>query len=672
LMREPNNYPPVVRLKQFLESRGAEVSVRFPTSEGEEAAVRLDGERAAGHLFDELPAPDAHAPHPLPEGEQDGLGDAVPQYEETSEGLVWNKRIRRGIEPTPLTNFRARIVGDVLEDDGAGCIRRYEMESDVGGRMIRCEVVADEYRAMNWVPQYLGADAIVHPGSGVRDHARAAIQRFSMPVPRRTVYTHFGWRQLEQGWAFLHTGGAIGAAGAIEGVQVKPPRGLETYQLPDPGDAAAVREGLRRSLQFLNIASREQTWPLLAAVYTAPLAELLHCDFALWLYGPTGSRKSTIAALLLCHFGEFDRYHLPANFTSTANAVELVLFSAKDTLLVIDDYAPPMDGKTAAQQDNVAHRLLRGVGDTRGRNRVTSDVKLRGEKGPRALPLVTAELPPPGSQSSEARTLQVEWRPESVDLDRLTRAQQGDALYFAIGMSGYLQSLAPRMDTIRARMPEEVRKAAQKFPGEHGRCRDTAAKLSLGVRLFLNFAEKCGAIDAARKRVLTEEAHQALAACAERTGRQQADRRPTVLFLENLRALLAQGRGYLADRNTGEAPGEHPEQWGYSISSTDGVARPHPAGEKLGWVDLEDQMVYLLPLAAHRAVTRYSQGSGLRFPVTQRMLGEHLDRERLLAHKSKGRRELRVRAQGGSPWCWAIPAVILFPDTGNSENHEND
>ena len=70
-------------------------------------------------------------------------------------------------------------------------------------------------------------------------------------------------------------------------------------------------------------------------------------------------------------------------------------------------------------------------------------------------------------------------------------------------------------------------------------------------------------------------------------------------------------------------------------------------------------------------MTRYSHGSGLRFPVTQRALGEHLDREQFLARKTEGRREYRVRAQGRAQWCWAIPAVVLFPDTGNSENDEN-
>jgi hypothetical protein len=184
--------------------------------------------------------------------------------------------------------------------------------------------------------------------------------------------------------------------------------------------------------------------------------------------------------------------------------------------------------------------------------------------------------------------------------------QQRDARHDPAAMSGFLAWLAARTERLRVRLPEVVRNTALRRR-QRG-CRDRAAKLYLGVRLFLDFTQEMGAINAAEKQALSKEAYRALAAIAERTGRLQADRRPTVLFLENLRALLAQGRGYLAERETGGAPGNNPSQWGYSVSAAVGIIRPHSGSEKLGWIDVEDDMVYFLPMAVHRAVTRVQPG----------------------------------------------------------------
>ena len=65
-------------------------------------------------------------------------------------------------------------------------------------------------------------------------------------------------------------------------------------------------------------------------------------DFSTFLYGPTGVFKTELSALIEQHFGAgFDSRHLPANFTSTANASESLAFAAKDAILVVDKLHPP-------------------------------------------------------------------------------------------------------------------------------------------------------------------------------------------------------------------------------------------------------------------------------------------------------------------------------------------
>ena len=61
------------------------------------------------------------------------------------------------------------------------------------------------------------------------------------------------------------------------------------------------------------------------------------------MWGPTGSLKSTLAALILNHFGDF---------------TEL-----KDTPTVVDDWRPAISRGDEAEMAKKVQRLLRGVGN---------------------------------------------------------------------------------------------------------------------------------------------------------------------------------------------------------------------------------------------------------------------------------------------------------------------
>src|SRR5207237_7294922 len=131
------------------------------------------------------------------------------------------------------------------------------------------------------------------------------------------------------------------------------------------------RDAVRLSLRLLEAAPLSVSIPLLAATYAAPLAFINSPDFALWMVGPTGSLKSELAALAQRHFGTFDRKTLPGSWTSTENALEARLFTAKDAIAVIDDYAPNADSRAQQELEKRAQRIIRGTGNRppRGRRR---------------------------------------------------------------------------------------------------------------------------------------------------------------------------------------------------------------------------------------------------------------------------------------------------------------
>lgn len=90
----------------------------------------------------------------LPQDTRDGV-EGASDYLRTPTGLVWNRPTINGITPTPLTNFDARIVADVVLDDGVETTRTFEIEAGFGQSRKRFTVSASEFGSLNWVVEQL-------------------------------------------------------------------------------------------------------------------------------------------------------------------------------------------------------------------------------------------------------------------------------------------------------------------------------------------------------------------------------------------------------------------------------------------------------------------------------------------------------------------------------------
>lgn len=147
----------------------------------------VDDYLAAGNSVDDLLALATTELREPSLGEEEDETLSIP-YRETAHGLVWDKPTKDGPVSTPLTNFTARISGDVIEDDGAQKTRSFEIESQLNGRRLVFDVLADSFAGMGWAAEHLGARAIMYPGFGLKEHARAATQMLSGDVPTRYRY----------------------------------------------------------------------------------------------------------------------------------------------------------------------------------------------------------------------------------------------------------------------------------------------------------------------------------------------------------------------------------------------------------------------------------------------------------------------------------------------------
>ena len=631
----------LARLKELLERRGATVSMVYLLPGEGGAKVGLDDFLAAGNGVAELCAL-ASRELRQPAGEETGEGAGVP-FRAGPEGLVWLKQSGEGALPIRLTNFAAVISGDVVEDDGVELRRRFEIEATLHGRTARFGVAASQFAGMGWVSEQLGASAIVFPGFGRRDQARAAIQFLSGDVPERRLYTHLGWRELDGSWCYLHAGGATAATGTVTDVAVRPPGALIRFRLPDPPEGTDLREAIRASLRLSELAPDAVVIPIHAAATRAALGA---ADFSLHLAGPTGAGKTELAALAQQHFGpELDARHLPASWTSTANALEGLAFAAKDTLLVIDDFSPGGAHTDIQRAHQEADRVLRAQGNRSGRGRMSADSTLQPVKPPRGLVLSTGEDLPRG-QSLRARLLTLELEPDALDWKALSGAQADAAggLY-AQAMAGFLRWLAPHYNETAVQLPGEsarLRAAAQ--GGPHRRTPGIVADLAAAAGYFLAYALHAGAINQAQADERWQRTWQALGQAAAAQDRHQAAADPTRRFCELLAAALAAGRAHLTTADGRKPP--NPAAWGWRQTTTS-REEWQPQGDRVGWLTQEG--IHLEPDAAHAAAQRLARDSGEAIPTGRQTLHKRLNEQRLLAstdQQNRGRLTVRRTFEG--------------------------
>lgn len=552
-------------------------------------------------------------PRAIPDNGHESRGDAIADAEESvpsiaeqaGQYLVRDGRICRrkktqdGAVIVPLCNFKARITEEVTRDDGADVTRLLTIEGShmEGGAFLPAKVDAMQFGSMRWVPPSWGAHAIVEAGTAAQDHLRAAIQYLSPQIKTRHVFAHTGWRETNGKRVFLSQAGAVGDAGVI----VELEKEIERYTLPTYPQAPQA--AMQTSLQFLEIAPKRVTVPLWAGMFVAPLAEIIPLRFMLWLYGGTGVFKSALVAVALSHYGDYSQDDL-VQWDNTSNSLGKYLFHAKDVPFVIDDFAPQTDPVGARRLEQVANSIVRHVGNRSGRGRLKGDLTQRTIYRPRGLVISTGEQLPNG-QSLVGRLVTVDFRKGDVDVARLTRAQDDQAVY-PDAMAAYILWLANQWDALVETLPAQWRqlRATARKENQHARLPESVASLYVGFDLGLSFAVEIGALDAAQAQTMRDEGWTALCGIAECQHTFTEEQRPTRRYLIVIKELWEQGKARLNHTDTPESNGD---------------------GEMLGWYDAN--YLYLLPSASYHCVAKYERDEGRVFGVKENALRKMLAEE---------------------------------------------
>jgi hypothetical protein len=560
--------------------------------------------------------------------------------------LFRRERTSRGERITTLSNFAAEIVEDICRDDGASMVREYRVKGTLANGMPLSEVVvpAGKFGNMHWVPDAWGAKASIKVGMTNAQHTAAAIQSLSEPAQRR-IYTHTGWRKINGKWHFLHGEGAIAASGFVPDVEVELERGLRDYQLPDPKNGD-TKEAIRASIELLGVAPDHVIWPLLAAVFRSVLAQWLPAELSVFVVGPTGTFKTCLAAVCTAYFGKgWTVNNTPASWSSTANALERMAFTAKDHLLLIDDFAPNGTYTDVRKLHATVERVFRAQGNQSGRFRMRADSTLAGSLPPRGLILATGEDMPKG-QSLQARLVLVQIAPGDVNVARLTSAQAyAESGAYAFVMAAFTQRLARLADGGKLSSRLDARRKelrAEAISGAHTRMPDNIASLMVGAEEFLDFAVEVGAVTDSEMANLRAQAWAALNEQANAQVNLVVGTDPASRFLSLIAATVSSKRANIAGINGLEPL--HADALGWDCRGSAGREYMVANGPVIGWIDKDD--LYLEAETAMACAKGLAREQGNELPFSDRRIQKSLQEAGLLKSSEPERNTLRKTLHG--------------------------
>jgi len=392
------------------------------------------------------------------------------------------------------SNYVARIQEVLAFDDGIQISQQFSITGIHKGTLQLPTIIieAKDFPSMNWVEKYWG-NLLTTSIPKARDIIRETIQRVSIDAPVKKVHYTLGWKNIDDVWYYLYSGGAIGG----NDVSVADIHELKGYFFKD--HAHSVEKCAEFIQKFIDVAKHEITIPLLAHSFLSVMIEKLKLEdieprYLMWVYGMSGSFKTALTVVLLNLFGAFNSP--PATFNDTAAALEKKAYLTKDSLLLVDDFHPSASPQEAKSKATIANGLTRRYGDRITRSRSRSNLTLAPDYPPRGNLICTSEDLLVG-HSTNSRHMGIEIRRGDIDSEKLTELQNNKD-YLACFMVNFIKYVSDNIMndatvTFKDKFLEYRTKSQDS--NHHKRFAEAIACLQLGWVTFLDYFKHIGHID---------------------------------------------------------------------------------------------------------------------------------------------------------------------------------
>lgn len=452
-----------------------------------------------------------------------------------------------------LCNFTPYIVKEVIFDDGIEQKRVLHLGGifENGTKLPTIQINVDEFSDLNWIIKKWGISLILESGYKTKDYIRTAIQCTNIQNNTEIIYSHLGFKKHNDKWIYIHGDRCLGdnsikcTTNFISG----------NYTLNSTSNNNFASYDLLQS----NLVKDEILYPLVALAYLSPLNEFFKLanfepKLIINLFGRTGSMKSSLASLILSHFGYFTNTTLPFTFRDTNNSIIKRCYYLKDTLTVIDDFHP------SSQQDekrmiDIYQSIARGFGDKAGRKRMNNAGELMNSYQPQGNAIVTGETLANIGESGTARFISLELDKNDINTQILSdfqsKAYNGDLVK---SMSTYIEYILSCVNDDEQVFVNSLnilfKNIRQKYTDHlidfsvHGRIIESVSWLYCSLNLYFFFLKYKKVIDTNTESNLNEKAFNILLEVAKNQATIIKEDKPTEIFINKFKSLVESNKIY--------------------------------------------------------------------------------------------------------------------------------
>ncbi|MBJ8153500.1 hypothetical protein [Bacillus cereus] len=518
------------------------------------------------------------------------------EYFISEEGILCYKKDKKMIK---LCNVVIIPLAQLIITDGIHEEKYLELTGILNGdkKLPNIRVKLHDLRNSNWIENRWGIQCILFPTSKCYEKILCAIKIACKDIETKSIYKTIGWSKIGKDYFYLHGHGAIGKENSI---LVHDSLNKFTLVVDEEVNKSKV---YKKSLQLLEIAPIDVTLPLfcftiLSTVNTLLKLNNLEPKFTLWLYGETGSRKTTLASLFFNIFNQQMAPEISANFKDTKTALEIKMFEYKDCVLLVDDYHPTDKLSEKKDMEDKAEFILRMYGDRIKKSRSNINLTKQREFMTRGLCAITAE-DAISIQSNMARCISVPLERNCVDLEKLTKFQK-NALMFPTAIYNFINWLTDYVNKEKCLPNLDLDEFRDKYRNTdiHARLIDSVWSLKYAYYLYLKYGIAIGkiGIDEAEKRL--EIAENIFISLIESQYIEMKTENPLNMYLNTIQELIISNKMPL--RKLGKENGS----------------------QQYGWYD--DEYYYLIPGMTYNNVLAFWERRNKVFPLTIKKLHDRL------------------------------------------------
>lgn len=406
--------------------------------------------------------------------------------QERPSGLV----LLRDGEEIPLTNFLiAPMEVQIIMAGSSGtkkvlafCVRNEGESVPLQIQMEDLEKIAAYIQKK--VPTCVIYDDTTGATSKIARHVRGLLRQ----TTHVQIYVKHGWERIQGDWVYIHDG----AIPPSPKIRFRTGKTIPCIQGMD------ARVSCNAAMTLLSLsADPTKSYPVCLYAHLGVMWRLFKeagypPHLLLFLNGTTGSLKTATALVAFDLFGT--GIGGAGNFRDTETALELKMGDSRDSVMILDDFCPPISRANLQDQEKKLETMVRYYGDGKGKSRGTVALELDREFRPEGLCAITGE-DVGGTRSSLLRCVLVSAEKGTYNSELLKRLQDNPrwlSTHFLHFINWVGQNFDVLIQKVRTEFPRYRSVFAERL--RERRLADAGAYLKLAGDIFLAYAVACGAI----------------------------------------------------------------------------------------------------------------------------------------------------------------------------------